>query len=186
MSKGERNVTMFKALADGSRLRLLAALRERPMYVELLAERLKLSASTVSHHLKRLEGAGLVRSERDQYYTVYSLDEKLLDRPLKDFVAVDAVDSKHQGDREAAYREKVLRTFFAYGKLKAIPVQRKKRRIVLEHLVESFEQDRDYPEKEVNLILADYHWDFCTLRREMIMEKLMEREKGTYRRRNAF
>lgn len=185
MSRGERNVAMFKALADRSRLRMLAALRERPLYVELLAERLKLSASTVSHHLKRLESAGLVRSERDQYYVMYRLDEHLLDRPLKEFVEVDAVDTKNQTDREAAYRKKVLDTFFAYGRLASIPVQRKKRRIVLEQMVESFDLDRDYPEKEVNLILADYHEDFCTLRREMILEKLMERTKGIYRRRPA-
>ena len=31
--------------------------------------------------------------------------------------------------REDAYREKVIKTFFEYGKLKSIPSQRKKERI---------------------------------------------------------
>jgi hypothetical protein len=32
----------------------------------------------------------------------------------------------------------------------------------------------------VNLIIADFHDDFCTLRRDMISEKLMARENGLY------
>ena len=51
---------------------------------------------------------------------------------------------------------------------------------VLEKLLESFEKGRQYTEKEVNLILADFNDDFCTLRREMIAENLMERDHGTY------
>ena len=59
-------------------------------------------------------------------------------------------------------------------------MQRKKRRIVLEKLAESFEKGRKYPEKEVNLLLAQYHDDFCTLRREMIAECIMGRDKEGY------
>ena len=39
---------------------------------------------------------------------------------------------------------------------------------------------RRYDEKEVNLIIAAYHDDFCTLRREMIMEGLMARDHQIY------
>ena len=75
----------------------------------------------------------------------------------------------------------MLKNHFEYEKLKTIPVQRKKRRIVLEKLAESFEKGRTYPEKEVNLIIAQFHDDFCTLRREMIAEGIMERDHGEYR-----
>ena len=53
--------------------------------------------------------------------------------------------------------------------------------IVLEKIAESFEPGRVYPEREVNLIIADFHDDFCTIRREMIAEGIMERERGEYR-----
>lgn len=89
---------------------------------------------------------------------------------------------KEQDEREEKYREKVLTAFFEYGKLKSIPAQRKKERIVLEEMIHSFEQGRDYSEKEVNLILAEYFDDFCTLRRDMIGEGLLLREDGLYRR----
>ena len=64
---------ILKALADDTRLKILRALSERDMYVELLAERLQLSAATVSFHMKKLQAAGLVDSRREQYYIVYSL-----------------------------------------------------------------------------------------------------------------
>ena len=61
---------ILKALADDTRLKILRALSERDMYVELLAERLQLSAATVSFHMKKLQAAGLVDSRREQYYIV--------------------------------------------------------------------------------------------------------------------
>ena len=81
---------------------------------------------------------------------------------------------------DAKYRQKVTDTFFEYGKLKSIPAQQKKRRIVLEVIAEQFERGKIYPEREVNLIIADFHEDFCTIRRDMIGEHLMERDARGY------
>ena len=46
--------------------------------------------------------------------------------------------------------------------------------MVLEELADAFEFDRRYTEKEVNLILAEYHDDFCTLRRGLVDEGLLD------------
>ena len=87
-----------------------------------------------------------------------------------------------QAQRDAQYRQKVLDSFFEYGKLKLIPAQRKKERIILEEIVKAFDFDRVYSERETNLIIADYYDDFCTLRRDMISEKLLDRDgKGYWR-----
>ena len=75
--------------------------------------------------------------------------------------------------------------FFEYGKLKAIPSRKKKKRIVLEKIAESFETGRDYAEREVNIIIADFHDDFCTIRRDMIGEGLLTRDHGIYRKPEA-
>ena len=40
----------------------------------------------------------------------------------------------------------------------------------------------EYTEKEVNLIIADFHDDFCTIRRDLIGFDLMERNNGIYKR----
>ena len=45
-------VHLFKCFADKSRLQILKSLAMEDMYVERLAERLGLSASTISFHLK--------------------------------------------------------------------------------------------------------------------------------------
>lgn len=176
----EKAIAVLKCLADASRLRIMRALYTEPMYVELLAERLELTASTVSFHLKKLEGAGLVSAKKDQYYLMYSLDRAALDIKLIDMVSGESSELALQKEREDAYRRKVVDSFFEYGKLKSIPVQRKKRRIILEELVKSFEYDRKYTEREVNIMIADYNDDFCTIRREMIAEELMGRDHGIY------
>ena len=76
----------------------------------------------------------------------------------------------------------MIDAFFEYGKLKAIPAQRKKERIVLEVIADQFEYDRIYTEREVNIIIADFHDDFCTIRRDMISEGLLDRNtKGYWR-----
>lgn len=175
-----KTLLLFKCLSDATRLELLRALSQGPKYVELLAERLQRSPSTISFHLKKLEEAGLVETRKEQYYVVANLKEDVLKQTLLSLVCSTDEATDVQTQREAQYREKVLQNHFEYGKLKTIPVQRKKRRIILEKLLESFEKGRSYSEKEVNLILADYHDDFCTLRREMIAEGLMERDHGVY------
>lgn len=175
-----QTVQLFKCLADTTRLQLLSALSDGPKYVELLSQLLERSPSTVSFHLKKLEETGLVQAQKEQYYTMYSLNRTLLDQPVSRLVLGDRHKLDAQALKEQQYRENVLKNLFEYGKLKTIPVQRKKRRIVLEKLAENFEAGVHYPEKQVNLILADFHDDFCTLRREMVAEGIMSREKCEY------
>lgn len=171
---------LFKCLADTSRLQILAGLMRGPMYVELIAERLALSPSTVSFHLKKMESAGLVTATKDQYYTMYALNGDLLDRTLRELTAPPQAEQGLEEQREAAYRQKVIDAFFVYGKLKTIPAQRKKRLIILQEIARRFEPGKQYPEKEVNLIISELHDDFCTLRRELIIEGLMRRDKNVY------
>jgi DNA-binding transcriptional ArsR family regulator len=172
-------IELFKCLSDRSRLQILKSLSIEPMYVERLSERLSLTPSTISFHLKKLENAGIVYSRKEQYYQVYYLVESILKEDILDLIKDESSEIIKQQEREENYAKKVIENFFEYGKLKTIPAQRKKRLIVLKEMLKSFEVGRKYTEKEVNLIIADFHDDFCTLRREMIMEKLMDRE-GIY------
>lgn len=175
-------IRLFKCLSDKSRLQILKSLAIEDMYVERLAERLGITAPTVSFHLKKLADAGAVSSYKSQYYTMYSLKKEIFETRILDILRQESDEAQVQAQRDAEYRQKVLDSFFAYGKLKSIPAQRKKERIILEELVKAFDYDRIYSEREVNLILADSYDDFCTLRRDMIGEKLMDRDtKGYWR-----
>ncbi|MBQ1946085.1 MAG: metalloregulator ArsR/SmtB family transcription factor [Clostridia bacterium] len=173
-------IALLKCMADKSRLQILKSLAMEDMYVERLAERLNLTAPTISFHLKKLQDAGAVSSYKNQYYTMYSLNSAVFEVRLMDILREESAEADVQQERDLKYRQKVIDTFFEYGKLKAIPAQRKKRRIVLEEIAKDFEMGKTYDEKEVNLIIAAYHDDFCTIRREMILEGLMARDHQTY------
>lgn len=175
-------IRLFKCLSDKSRLQILKSLAIEDMYVERLAERLGLTAPTVSFHLKKLADAGAVTSYKSQYYMMYSLKKEIFETSMLDILREKSDEAAVQAQRDAEYRQKVIDTFFAYGKLKAIPAQRKKERIILEEIVKAFAFDRIYSEREVNIIIADYHDDFCSIRRDMIAEKLLARDtKGYWR-----
>ena len=173
-------ILLFKCLSDKSRLQILKSLAIEDMYVERLAERLGLTAATVSFHLKKLADAGAVTSYKSQYYMMYSLNKEIFETSILDIIREKSDEADLQAQRDAEYRQKVIDAFFEYGKLKSIPAQRKKERIVLEVIVEAFEYDRIYTEREVNIIIADFHDDFCTIRRNMVGEGLLARDTSGY------
>ena len=173
-------ISLFKCLSDKSRLQILKSLAIEDMYVERLAERLGISAPTVSFHLKKLADAGAVTSYKNQYYMMYSLNRKVFEVSILKILEEESDEAEIQAKRDAEYRKKVINAFFEYGKLKAIPSQRKKERIVLEVIADAFEYDRIYSEREVNIIIADFHDDFCTIRRDMVAENLLYRDSGGY------
>lgn len=173
-------IKLFKCLADKSRLQILKSLVHEDMYVERLAERLGLTAATISFHLKKLEDAGAVTSYKDQYYTMYSLCQNVFMTNIIDIIKEESDEAEEQKKRDEIYRNKVIAAFFEYGKLKSIPSQRKKERICLEKIAKAFEIGKKYDEKEVNAKIEDFFDDYCTIRRDMISEGIMEREGTEY------
>lgn len=175
-------IKLFKCLADKSRLQILKSLAKEDMYVERLAERMGLTAATVSFHLKKLEDAKAVSSYKEQYYTMYSLCKDVFMTNIIDIINEESEVIDEQKQREDAYREKVIKAFFEYGKLKSLPSQRKKERICLEEIAKNFEVGKEYDEIEVNQIIENYYEDYCTLRRDMISEQIMKRDGRKYTR----
>jgi hypothetical protein len=79
-----------------------------------------------------------------------------------------------------AERDAVLRAFIADGRLVSIPTARSKRRIVLEHLAACFEPGVRYPERAVDAVLRAWYPDYASLRRYLVDEDLMSRDRGVY------
>jgi ArsR family transcriptional regulator len=132
--------------------------------------------------LKKLMDAGAVSSRREQYYTMYSINKEVFQCRILDILGEKSSDAQRQQEREARYRQRVLDSFFEYGRLKSIPAQRKKERICLEEIAKELELGRPYPERELNQVLLRFHQDYCTLRRDMISEGILRREEGLYTR----
>ena len=179
MEKDNELLTFFKALADANRLKIVGLLAQQPYTVEQIAAMLGLGASTVSHHLSRLTEAGLVSATAQSYYNVYHLQSDQIEEMARRLLSTDTLPAAATGIDRTAYDQKILRDYLRPdGSLKMIPSQWKKLLVILHHIVQAFEPGKRYPEKEVNQILARFHEDTASLRRELVGSKLMDRAGG--------
>lgn len=71
----EEIVSLFKVLADPTRLRILKALEIQSLCVCVLVEATDQKHSALSYHLKLLKEAGLVDSRRERSFQIYDLTE---------------------------------------------------------------------------------------------------------------
>ena len=77
--------------------------------------------------------------------------------------------------------ERILANFLTEdGRLHTIPSKHYKLLVVLDHLAQSFEPGRVYPEAEVNEILRRFHPDYAALRRYLVDEQFLTRLEGSY------
>lgn len=76
----ESALAMAKALADGNRMRVAAALMEHDeLCVCQLVEMLQIATATVSRHMSILQNAGLVKCRKDGRWVHYRLSESFPD-----------------------------------------------------------------------------------------------------------
>ena len=176
----QRLLDFFKGLADENRLKLLGLLAEQEHSVDELATLLNLKPPTVSHHLVKLKALGLVEMEAQGHTHFYRLNiatlhatNKLLLSPERMAALVDDIE----GDE---WERRVIRDLFDGSRLKAIPMNTKKRAVVLKWFANRFEHGRTYTEAEVNEIVKRHHPDWAYWRRELVGAGLLARERGTY------
>lgn len=77
---------LFRLLGDPTRLRIVVSCLRTPLAVSDIAERLDLSVSLVSHHLRLLRGARLVRANRQGRQVYYGADDDHVRRMVEDMV----------------------------------------------------------------------------------------------------
>ncbi len=89
------SMLVLKAMNDPTRLRLLRLIAMKPRSLISLSQEVKLSLPTVSHHIRELRGAGLIRLEvagkgRENRYTMRWQSAQAAFEELKRFVMRDA------------------------------------------------------------------------------------------------
>ena len=174
-------VRLFKGLADPTRLRMIAAMVDRARCGQDLAAEVGVSPATVSHHLRVLTEAGLVVETRQPPYSFYQLDLTALQDAVKAVSSPKRVRELATTSPVDDDTRDVLRAFFDGPRLVSIPVQRRKKDIVLEEVLRRLPRRREYREPELNKFIEVVHPDFCTIRREWIMGGYMERKDGIYK-----
>jgi hypothetical protein len=167
---------ILRALADPERLSIAGTLARSPATAAALADALGLPIARVRKHLNRLTSTGVARLGEDR--RTYRLDVETLRwaagqvGPPRDVgLALGAASE----DEEA-----VLRTFFRHGRLTEIPAKESKRRIVLERIALEFEAGVRYDERTVNVMVGRFHNDYAAIRRYLVDEGLLSRERGEY------
>ena len=179
---------LLKTLADEQRLTMVGYMSQRECTVTEMAGLLELSEPTISHHISKMHSAGLLRLRMAGNQRFYRVNEKRL-QTFKHYAAeIDAPISEPKS-RESdqawidaldwnADDKKVLRDYTRDERLTQLPTKDKKLLVIMRWLVTKFEPGTRYTEKEVNMILTQFHEDFAALRRYLVDYGFMRRERG--------
>lgn len=178
MSEQEFQILLhfFKCLGNENRLKIFGTLAVQERSVEELSVLINLKKPRVFHHLAKLEELELVQMHVYGNTHLYRLNSEALEQMNKDYFTSRQKTAFGRNVSYDTWESKVLNTFLDREQLKAIPASYKKRKVILEWLINKFKKGIKYSETEVNRIIARHHPDYCTLRREFILNRLMERE----------
>lgn len=80
--------TVFKALSDKNRRKILEILKTKDMTVQEIGSHFSLSGATLSHHLDILKRANLIIGERQGQFIKYSLNTSVFEEMLKIFINI--------------------------------------------------------------------------------------------------
>lgn len=134
------------------------------------------STSTIRNHRFSL------RERQKQAKIFLAIMELLAERTPKKQSFIDIPRSSQSVDERfaitGAESDKILATYFKHGldgPLEVFPLKEKKRVAILRHILQNFEPNKTYTEKEVNAILKRFYTDYVLLRRLLIDYGFMDR-----------
>lgn len=165
-------LSFVKAMASADRLRIIGILVRGQATQSEIAEQLGMPVREVFNHLSFLVHVAVV----SETHGAYELNEKTIESLARGQFGGKRPSFEARDEPEDV--RKVLKNFLnADGSLKQIPPQGNKLLIVLSFIVDAFEYDTNYSEKEVNTILRRFHVDTAALRRYLVDNGLMARER---------
>jgi len=167
--------SFMKTMADPERIKIAGLLGVETLSVTEISERLDMKPTEVQRHLDQLTENGLIFREG----SLYRLNANAVENLAAQVLAQSHPPApQFEGDE---YEVKTLRSYISRdGSLKSIPTQQKKLMVILKYLARDFMPGVRYTESQVNQMLRKYHEDTAALRRYMVDNGLLEREKGIY------
>ncbi|MBT2216988.1 metalloregulator ArsR/SmtB family transcription factor [Virgibacillus dakarensis] len=177
----DRIVNFHKTIGDKTRIQIIALLKDGPLHGQAIAGKLGLTPPTISYHITKLREIDVIYQRRDKNTIYFHLNEKKLAFLAQAILKIGGEKEMEPFQVDDKEKYNVVKNFFDdNGKLKTIPAQRKKKLIILEHLVQGLEKGKTYSEEEINVHIKQFHDDYATIRREFIMCQFMNRQNGQY------
>ena len=170
MNSKPEMLDFVKAMSSPDRLRIIGLLSQESATRAEIAARLNLSVKDSLTHLGFLEYVGAV-TQTDGVFTLNNdklavLAREKLTEAHPSFTPSDNLDEKSK---------KVLKAYLnPDGSIRQIPAP-PKLQIILNYLIEFFEFNKDYTEKEVNTILKRFNEDTAGLRRDLVDANMLAR-----------
>ncbi len=158
-------------LAEPNRRRVIAALILDASTPHEISRQTGLSIPDVVTALGRLEAAGLVLEDMDDF--------QLLGEAFGVAARASAADRRLEREHDGP-DARVLNAFVRDGRILSIPMAHSKRLVLVAMLAQEFEPGRRYSEKMVNLMLGKWHDDAAAWRRYLVDEGFMDRDEGEY------
>lgn len=98
MTENEKRARIFKAFCDANRLTILSLLKSGEKCACELLDELQIGQPTLSHHMKILCDAGIIKGRKDGKWTYYSFDSQGVERATKllaEITTFSTDNSKH-------------------------------------------------------------------------------------------
>jgi hypothetical protein len=161
-------IALATALLDTDRLRIAGVLANGPSNRMDLERATGIPHRELLRHLDSLQSFGIIKLQdpapRDpDHYSPYELNAST-------FRAARQAMGKYKGVRKrpSDSRELTLETFMPDGKLTAFPLKQAQLLVFLDTVSARFDAEKQYTERQVNVVLAEITDDFATLRRDLV------------------
>ncbi|MFS0752530.1 metalloregulator ArsR/SmtB family transcription factor [Oceanobacillus sp. 1P07AA] len=176
-----RIVNFHKTMGDKTRIRIITLLKQGPLHGQAIAGKLGLKPPTISHHLTKLKEIDVVYQRRDKNTIYFYLNDDKLERMALAITRIGGDDMFGNFDVTDQEKANVIKNFVdSKGRIEALPAQRKKKLIILEYIIRGLKHGVTYKEIEINEYIMQYHEDYATVRRELVMTHFMFRQNGIY------
>ena len=95
MNENEKRARTFQAFCDANRLTILGLLKSGEKCACELLDELQIGQPTLSHHMKILCDAGIVRGRKEGKWTYYSFDPQGVERAAEILSEITTFSTEH-------------------------------------------------------------------------------------------
>lgn len=169
-------IEFFKTLAVPDRLRVAGVIAAGGRTVTEIARTLDMPVRAAAAHIGTLVDAGFALQDGEGAAARYLWNEARV-RSLATQLESPRVRALAGATDE---RSRVLASFVRDGRLTRFPTGETRKAVILDYIIDRFDPERTYTEREVNAVLQEFADDYTTIRRALVDRLYLNRKDGVY------